>query len=555
MKKKKSSGSPAKKPSSAVAQKKPLAERLEWWLEKRSKGLLVFTISISLIFSFLMFDIKMSEGNDDSEYIEGAYKIAKDVESYFNSKAPLYPIILSLPVKLFGINVAILKSLSVIFHLLQIVFLYAAFKKLIPNILLFPTLLFIAVNDYFQYFASQTYSESFFLFLLALFFYSFRQLYEKDFAAGKSEIKNWLVFGFLLFLLSLTRNIAIAALPAVLLFFLFQKNFKAMLFAISSFGIFRIGFEFIRKAVWGGNSQFASQIDILRQKDPYDASKGLDDLSGFLGRLSGNTDLYLSKRFFQILGFTPEDSVITKSSLSILVISLFGIGLFLAIRNKNKAVLFTALYSLFFCGITFFVLQTRWDQPRFVLVCVPFILMIIFYGFCTLSIKNTAGLIFTVLVPFSIILSSSLISSVKKSIENYPVIKQNLKGDRYYGYTTDWQNFLKMSVWCKDSLPSGSYVASRKAPMSFIYANGKSFYPVYHVFSLDADTILATFKRNQVTHIILASLRRNPKKQDGYIINTMHRLLQPVVQKYPEKVSFVKQIGESEPAYLYKFNY
>ncbi len=555
MKRKKPSGPPTKKPSPAAAPKKNLADRMEEWMEKRSKKLLILTLGISLIFSFLMFDIKMSEGNDDSEYIEGAYNFAKEAGSYFSSKAPLYPIILSIPVKIFGINVPLLKSLSVIFQLLQIIFLYAAFRKLIPNLLLFFILLFIAVNDYFQYFASQTYSESFFLFLLALFLYSFRLLHEKNYSTGKSEIRYWLLFGFMLFLLTLSRNIAIAAVPAVLLFFLLIKQYKALLFSITSFGLFRIIFEFIRKSVWGGNSQFASQIDILRQKDPYDASKGLDDFAGFFDRLTANTDLYLSKRFFQILGFTSEDSIITKTSLSFLVIFLFLMGTFFIFRNKNRALLFTALYSIFFCGLTFFLLQTRWDQPRFILVCVPFLLLIIFYGFYSMAKKHTAGFIFTVLVPCSVIIFSSLISSTKKSIANYSVIKENLKGNRYHGYTTDWQNFLKLSAWCADSLPADSYVASRKAPMSFIYSNGKSFYPVYHVFSTDPDTILSTFKRDQVSHIILASLRRNPKKQDGYIINTMHRLLQPVVQKYPDKVSLVKQIGETEPAYLYKFNY
>lgn len=555
MKKKKPSGPPPKKPSPSAFQKKTLAERMEEWLEKRSKLLLLITLFISLIFSFLMFDIKMSEGNDDSEYIEGAYKFAKEAGSYFSSKAPLYPIILSIPVKFFGINVPLLKSLSVIFQLLQIVFLYAAFRKLIPNLILFFILIFIAINDYFQYFASQTYSESFFLFLLAIFFYSFRLLYENNFSTGKSEIKYWLLFGLLLFLLTLSRNIAIAAVPAVIIFFLLIKDFKALLSSIASFGLFRVAFEFIRKSVWGGNSQFASQIDILRQKDPYDASKGLDDLAGFFGRLTANTDLYLSKRFFQILGFISEDSIVTKTSLSILVIILFAIGVYFIFRNKNRPLLFTALYSIFFSGLTFFVLQTRWDQPRFILVCVPFLLMVIFYGFYFLTKKQTAGFIFIVIVPCSIIILSSFISSTKKSINNYSVVKENLKGDRYYGYTTDWQNFLKMSAWCADSLPAESYVASRKAPMSFIYSNGKSFYPVYHVFSTEPDTILSTFKRDGVTHIILASLRRNPKKQDGYIINTMHRLLQPVVQKYPNKVSFVKQIGETEPAYLYKLNY
>lgn len=48
-------------------------------------------------------------------------------------------------------------------------------------------------------------------------------------------------------------------------------------------------------------------------------------------------------------------------------------------------------------------------------------------------------------------------------------------GDIYYGYTEDWTNFLKLSRYCGDSLPETAYVVSRKAPMSFIYSNGKSF--------------------------------------------------------------------------------
>ena len=42
---------------------------------------------------------------------------------------------------------------------------------------------------------------------------------------------------------------------------------------------------------------------------------------------------------------------------------------------------------------------------------------------------------------------------------------------------------------------------------------------------------------------------------DGNIISTMQRLLYPVAQKYPQKLTLVKQIGENEPAYLYKINY
>ena len=155
----------------------------------------------------------------------------------------------------------------------------------------------------------------------------------------------------------------------------------------------------------------------------------------------------------------------------------------------------------------------------------------------------------------SLFFFSSFISSAGKAAKNFPRLKKNLSGDIYYGYTEDWVNFLKMSAWCADSLPKDSYVASRKAPMSFVYAHGKRFYPVYTWFSQDADTVLSLFKKDHVTHIIAASLRRNPKKIDGQIITTMHGLLQTIATKYPEKIRMVKQIGETEPAYLYEIRY
>ncbi|HMT29061.1 MAG TPA: hypothetical protein PKD91_07265, partial [Bacteroidia bacterium] len=87
-------------------------------------------------------------------------------------------------------------------------------------------------------------------------------------------------------------------------------------------------------------------------------------------------------------------------------------------------------------------------------------------------------------------------------------------------------------------------------------------FPVYTVIAIDsttnlanADSVLNYFKSNKVTHVLLANLRRNPNKVDGYIINTMHRMLEPVSRKYPQKLKLVKQIGNTEPAYLYEVKY
>jgi hypothetical protein len=144
-------------------------------------------------------------------------------------------------------------------------------------------------------------------------------------------------------------------------------------------------------------------------------------------------------------------------------------------------------------------------------------------------------------------------TSIQK--ENVKAFKKNLSGDIYYGYSPDWENFLKMSKYCADSLPDSVNVLSRKPSMSFLYGNGKKFVGQYMVTSMDADTVLMNWKKQNVQYVILGSLRMNPKKNNGRVINTIHRMIGPVYQKYPQKIRLVKTIGKLEKCELYEIRY
>lgn len=55
---------------------------------------------------------------------------------------------------------------------------------------------------------------------------------------------------------------------------------------------------------------------------------------------------------------------------------------------------------------------------------------------------------------------------------------------------------------------------------------------------------------------MLASLRLNPKQNTGDIINTVHNIAIPIMNKYPDKMRLVKQIGgDFEPAALFEIKY
>ena len=183
------------------------------------------------------------------------------------------------------------------------------------------------------------------------------------------------------------------------------------------------------------------------------------------------------------------------------------------------------------------------------------LMYLLFYN----SVKKS-GMGQNIYLAIALILSASvLMSSFKRGVVNIPIVKKNLAGNIYYGYTPDWQNFLKCSEWCADSLPKNTLVASRKAPMSFVYGKGKKFFPIYSVITKDSltqqsnpDSALAFFAAKGVTHIMLGSLRINPKENSGQIINTVHNIAQPIMEKYPNKLKLVHTEGLSEQSYLFE---
>lgn len=542
-----------------------LFSRVNGWFDTHnSKWIYIFGL-LCLLYSIVLFNARISEANDDSLYIEAAYKYSQHFFSYFyTTNAPLYPMMLTLPVYIFGINLIALKVISIIFNFLQLFFFYKAFKNRFPNLVFYPAILMISLNSLILFYASMTYSEPFFMFLQALFFFYFFKLYDK-LDGGETDLKKtyklWLTVGLILTLLSFTRSIAIVTLPAVVFMFLVYKQYRYAMYAFLAIVIFKVPLEALKFLIWGKQNQFSMQTKILLQKDPYDITKGLEDFNGFWMRLVDNSQIYLSKRFFQMVGFVSENSSTINGFVTIIVLTLLLLGGIHLLLDKNKKLMITLFYSFAIMFGFFIALQIRWDQARMIMVIFPMLLMIIFFGIYKTVKKSSIGQgIYIVII--IVTCASVFISSTKKALVNWPILKENIKGDIYYGYTKDWVNYLKMSEWCAGNLPDSAKVACRKAPMSFIYGKGHFFYPIYNVWYVDTvtkmsnpDSVLMVFKRDKVTHVIVANLRQNPKKSNGQIINTVQRMLVPIEQKYPQKLKLINTIGTSEPAYLYEIKY
>lgn len=541
--------------SKATTKPNDLFERLDQFFDKRGNVFFWISLFFTLLFSFLLFNFRVSEAGDDSAYIFRAFLLLKEFE-FPSFQGPLYPIFMSFFIWIFGLNITLLKSLSLISIIFHLYFFYKAFKGRVSGFLLVYVMIIISFNAFVLYYSSQTYSEAFYLCLQAGFFWFFFNAFvsRTESRGIKDSWGAYLILGMLILFLGLTRSIGYGAFIAVLLFFAVTKKWKSALFTAGAFALEFGLFNFIKKIVFQTTaSQFSSQLTRLMQVDPFDASKGSEDFVGFISRFIGNSNLYLSKHVYKFLGLRPE--ILQPSGfLTLIIYALFFVAIYYAFK-KNKYLLFTGIYLMVLIGITFVIVQTRWDQDRLILVYFPLILLFLFSGIYYLGKQKSTKFI-QVLLPlfFIVIFFTNLNVTSRKVKENDKYLMESLAGNQFYGMTPDWINYIKMSQWAAKNIPQDVMIACRKPSISFIYAKRK-FYGIYRYSTEDPDKLLQRLKDNNVKYVIMASLRKYPRQKTEYTINTVQRYLYFIQQKYPEKIRHIQTIGVDEPAYLFEIVY
>jgi hypothetical protein len=546
-----------KENKSELTKKPGLLDRTDEFLSKRRISIFYFSLFGLILFSLLLFQANISIGGDDSFYVIRAQKFLQDGK-FPSFQGPLYPLMLSPVIAIFGIKVHLLKTFSILFTAVFLILFYHVFKNRISNVVLVIAMLLLAFNHEVLYFASQTYNEAFHLMIQLIFFYQFFKVYEMlngGDADIKTQYKQWLLLGFSLFLVTITKNLGLVALITVTGFFLIQWKWKAMLAGLLSWGAFTGLFNLFKRIFFDTGATISKQGNMLLYKDPYNFSKGKEDLAGFVNRFIENSNVYLSKNMMKILSIRDADVTSRIELLTVIVVLLMIFGLFIAYK-RNKLMFFTGAYLSITLAVVFIVLQVRWDADRLVFLTLPFFVVFMLYVFDQIARKSKIKLIQPL---FLVVMVIYLFSSAASSTENIDLLKlkKNLSGDKYLGYTTDWQNFLSLSEWSGKNLPETAYVASRKSAMSSIYANGKRFFGISRVPSQDADTLLDILQDNNVTHVIMAKLRKNPKEKSEYTINTVQRFLATIEKQYPGTFRAVYQAGQTndEEAILFQVNY
>ncbi|HYX07907.1 MAG TPA: hypothetical protein VE912_14345 [Bacteroidales bacterium] len=626
-------------------------ESLNAFFERHQMKFFWVFMMLATIFSLLLFDKRVSPGGDDSMYIIRAYDfIHKFV--YPSYQGPLYPIVLSPFVLIFGVNIIPLKALSLVFIIGSLFFFFRAYRNRIPASLLIPVFILISINAHILYYGSQTYNEAFFMFLQSLFFIVvFKKLIDNDpeNLPLKSTYKGFLLTGLMIVLLGYTRSIGYASLFAVMGYFILKKKWKSLLYIFGSFILFFALFHFIKLALWDHAAlDFKGQAAGLMRKKFYSPAAGNEDFAGYLKRFVGNSNMYISRHFYVLLGLRPDRLVTMKPVLTIFTYLLFILGLF-KVARKNNYLFFTGIYAGLFCFLTFFILQEIWGQSRLIIPYFPLILLFllatVYYFVQQKKLKSLSFLI--ILIPL-ILLFSDFIRLHEK------VKEQQKIHSIYDGLTPDWVNFIKMSEWADKNVKADDVIASRKPSISFVYGNGHDFFGImrlpserpdslvnklirkgekpvivpykelyekkfpeqlygfyrkdiqavindigvlYGIYSFEPskrktmlnelgkygihyyadpdsalrfagtfniqayaarpDSLLHILMKNDVSYVIMASLRVIPAQKTGRTINTVQRFLFFTEQKYPGLFEEVKMIGgkNDEPAYLFRVNY
>ncbi|MDR1172084.1 MAG: hypothetical protein LBL24_06500 [Bacteroidales bacterium] len=474
------------------SQREPLSffDRANKFLGKYDLTYFGVLFCVTLLVGFLLYDPRVSPGGDDSGYILAARNFLRQ-HKFPSFQAPLYPIVLSVIDLIFGMSITVFKVFSMCCMMAFVTLTFFAYRRRIPPLLLFITLLLTSINSHVLYFASQTYSEAFYMLMQSLLPLIFFKYFIDEDASGPSHgesplasrIRRNLLLGIVLTGIVMARNIGYAALPAVVAWFLcYRKQLNAGR-AVVYFAVCMAGAQLLKMMIWKNTGLHGSeQLSAFLYKDLYRPEYGQETVAGFFSRFWVNSNQYLSRFFVSMLGF--RDSITAegvfapvKPVITILVYLLGLAGVIFSYRN-NKALFFTGLFAGISVVVTFFILHSFWNQERLIVTAFPLLIMVLsgtlYYFF---NMKRFRPYQILTIVPVALVFFFTL-SDTSRAVKK----ARKLTGV-YSGLTPDWRNYLMASAWVGKNLPETALVACRQPAISSVYAKGKQFYRIGKVNS------------------------------------------------------------------------
>lgn len=476
--------------------------RLNTFLDKRLTWVFLLSLGLMILFSYLLFDIRVSLSGDDAAYVERGKKFLDDF-SYPTFQGPLYPIFLSVFMAIFGMNIVLLKVVSLFCLLGFQTFTFLTLRRRVPALLTTAVLLLVAFNAEILYYASQTYSEAFYMLLgaWALWFYVTHFVdRNQTYSIGK-QIGTALILASILVCMGLARSVGFVAIIAILVFGLsYRKYWKDTAMILGAFVLMYIVWSLLKWLLWGkGGADFSSQLDMLLQKEVYNANVGREDFGGFLVRFWENMKNYISYHFYELLGLRRyAREMPTSGAVALLTFVWGGLGL-LASWRRNKVVYLLGLYGGGFLVLTFFIMQVFWNQCRLIVPVVPYLLLLLLSLFYYFPKQRWHSILYTLLPALVVVVLLTETGRLAGKVKEAAKIT-----NKYYGLTPDWLNYVRASEWVAKELPAEAVVACRKPSISFVYGNGRKFYGIMNVPTGAAAELLEKCRQTPEEYVAIA---------------------------------------------------
>ena len=523
-------------------------------LQKKQNFIFYFILALAILFSWKIFDPRISLSGDDSSYVMRANEFLKN-HTFPSYQGPFFPMILALMIKLKGvIDIQLLKMVSFVSFITSIPFFFFALKGKLKPMILLPFIALYAFNSLELIYSSYLLSESFYLLLESICFFILFKFCLSD------NNKPWIHFlipcillGVFIYTLGITRNIGIISFPLFIVPMLLFKHYKAALITVIGF-LLMFGAFYVYKSQFAAPPQLDSQLKILLNKNAYSDADGKEDLAGFFGRVVDNSNQYLSKHMLSSMGLrkapTDTDAPLSNSPIAtIFMYALMLFGLYIAYRKKDLIIIINYLFAFALSLATFLILQAFWDQDRLILIFSPFWIIGLLYALYQLSttfLKGIGSSLYIIL--FSLSLITTTVKSVGLFDEKSSIMSDFNNGDKYAGFDPNWQNYLAMCEWCSKNISTKEKILVRKQEMGYVVSDGYLFAGVYKSPDKNqtADSILNSYKRDHIRYVL----------QD-HIFGTVTNYLSVINNAYPAMLKEKKRIGTTPDtdAVLYELQY
>ncbi len=503
----------------------------------------IITLLFASIYTFC-FDSKLDLNGDNASYIQLARNMAAGM-GYSNVSSagtlpashfpPGYPTFLAFFMWIGIDNLFFFKVANGVLLLLSLLILYLLSHRLTENkATALTTSILICFSPHLMHFASMAMSEMLYLAFTvtafgSLYGYTTRRtsaFYTSPwfYAAIISAVGAYYV-----------RTVGASILFAVVVFFLFRKEWKASLASV--FGIILLLLPWsLRNAAYGIESRYFGTIMTV---NPWRPEMGtVSSIGEMLSKMITNFDETVIKGFREILFpflqlnyQEPSGFVGIVAGLAVLVVVLYGCC---ALGGRNFRYPFLAFVL---SNIGLFALWHGGNGSRYVVPVAPFLYLFFYFGLYNLVVLVARNVMKKQLdalwsgrwVYMFLLLVIPMYTPVQAQAETSS-----------RPFPQAYRNYFKIAEVMEKQLPAGTVVSCRKPELFSYFA--PSHFAARYIFTKNVDELIADLVKRRVDYVILEQL--------GYSSTPLY--LYPAIQSNPHLFPVVYQLSNPD-TYLLKF--